>query len=104
MADPTDERGKHNGGRDVFKVTTQREHRNGAILKLEGRLAAAWVDEFTRTFDAVMREHGKVTLDLEGLSFADAAGVAFLRGAVERGARLVGVSEFIGALIDEVRP
>ena len=87
----------------MFKLTTQREQGDDVILKLEGRLVAAWAGEFARAVDTAMSEHGRITLDLDGLSFADARGVALIRGAVNRGARLAGGSEFISALIDEVR-
>jgi ABC-type transporter Mla MlaB component len=72
-------------------------------MKLEGRLASAWVDELARALGNAMTEHTDVTLDLDGLSFVDTRGVALLRESVDRGARLVGGSEFIGALINEVR-
>jgi anti-anti-sigma regulatory factor len=87
----------------VFKVTTDRERGDGVTLKLEGRLAAAWVDEFARAVGAAMGE-AHVTLDVEGLAFADPSGVAIIRSAIDRGARLTGGSPFIAALIEEERP
>ena len=87
----------------MFKVTTEQERGRGVTMKLEGRLASAWVDEFGRALGEAMREHTTVTLDLDGLSFVDTRGVALIRESVDRGARLVGGSEFIGALINEVR-
>ena len=87
----------------MFKVTTEQERGEGVTLKLEGRLASAWVDEFARAIGEATRDDARVTLDLDGLSFADTRGVALIRAAVDRGARLVGGSEFIGALIGEVR-
>ena len=88
----------------MFKLTTDRERGNGVTLRLEGRLAAAWVDEFERALGAARSEGAQVTIDLDGLSFADADGVTVIRGAIEGGARLVGGSQFIGALIDQERP
>jgi anti-anti-sigma regulatory factor len=87
----------------VFKLTMDRERRDGVTLRLEGRLAAAWVDEFARAVRAAMSGDVPVTLDLDGLSFADARGVAVIRNAVDRGVRLSGGSQFIGALIDGER-
>jgi hypothetical protein len=84
----------------VFKVTTDRERGDGLTLRLEGRLAAMWVDEFARAVDAAMNEEAHLTLDLDGLSYADARGVSVIRNAIDRGARLTGASQFIGALID----
>ena len=88
----------------MFKLTRDGERVQGVILKLEGRLAAAWVDEFARVIDREMSEGEPVTLNLDGLSFADERGVAAIRSAIERGARLAGGSNFIGALIGEERP
>jgi hypothetical protein len=89
---------------DVFKVTTERDQQSDVILKLEGRLATAWVAELERAIGAAMTGDARVTLDLDGVSFADADGVALVRRAVDRGARLRGGSKFIGALIGQERP
>jgi anti-anti-sigma regulatory factor len=84
----------------VFKVTTDRVHGDGLTLRLEGRLAAMWVDEFERAVGAAMNQDPHVTLNLDGLSYADALGVSVIRSAIDRGARITGASQFIGALID----
>ena len=86
----------------MFRVTTD-QNINGVVLKLEGRLAAAWVDELAGVIGAARSEDAQLTLDLHDLSFADAQGVAVIRTAVEGGARLVGGSQFIDALIDAER-
>jgi hypothetical protein len=86
----------------VFRVTRER-HVDGVVLKLEGRLAAAWVEELAGVIGAAAGEGARVTLDLHDLSFADAQGVAVIRVAVEGGARLVGGSRFIECLIDSER-
>jgi hypothetical protein len=88
----------------VFKVTSDQQPGVGVTLKLEGRLTTAWVDEFARALDRAVTGGERVTLDLDGLSFADDRGVAAIRSAVDRGARCAGGSEFIAALIDEERP
>jgi hypothetical protein len=87
-------------GNDVFKVTSDQQSEVGVTLKLEGRLTAAWVEEFARALANATHVGAAVTLDLEGLSFADDRGVVVIRRAIERGVRCVGGSEFIGALID----
>lgn len=88
----------------MFKLTTDRGRGNGVTLRLEGRLAAAWVDEFERALGAARSEGAQVTIDLDGLSFADVKGVTVIREAIKGGVRLVGGSQFIGALIDQERP
>ena len=87
----------------MFKLTIDGDHGRDLTLRLEGRLAAAWVDEFAAALGAAMREAMDVTLNLDGLTFADERGVAVIRNAIDRGARLAGGSQFIGALIDEER-
>jgi hypothetical protein len=69
------------------------------VLKLEGRLADAWVDELARVTDGALADNAGLTLDLRGLSYADARGVAVLRQAAGLGARLAGGSAFVNALI-----
>lgn len=71
------------------------------VLKLEGRLADQWVDELTRVAGASATAGEQMTLDLSGLSFVDARGIAWLRGARDRGARLTGGSTFIAALVED---
>lgn len=71
------------------------------VLRLEGRLADQWVDELTRAAGGLAPGEAGMTLDLNGISFVDARGVAWLRGARDRGARLIGGSSFITALIED---
>ena len=73
------------------------------VLKLEGRLSDAWVDELARVAGAVMNDGAHLTFDLDGLSFVDVPGVALLRGAAERGAQLTGGSTFVTALMERER-
>lgn len=86
----------------MFRVTIDRQTGGGVTLRLEGRLAAAWVDEFARTIGG-LQQHGPLILDLDGLSYADPPGVGLIRDAIGRGARVTGGSPFIGALIGEHR-
>jgi anti-anti-sigma regulatory factor len=87
----------------LLKVTTTKDEDDRTVLKLEGRLADSWVDELARVAAAATNGGGQVIFDLQGLSFVDARGLALLRGAAERGARLTGGSPFVAALIDQER-
>jgi ABC-type transporter Mla MlaB component len=84
----------------VFKVTTTMEG-GTMVLKLEGRLADQWVDELMRVAGASAPAARETMLDLSGLSFADARGIAWLREVRDRGAQLAGGSTFITALVQE---
>ena len=86
-----------------MKVTTTMDQSGQTVFKLEGRLADSWVDELARVAAAATNGGAQVILDLEGLSFVDVRGLALLRGAAERGARLTGGSPFVAALIDQER-
>ena len=87
----------------MFKLTIDGDHGRELTLHLEGRLASAWVGEFTAALEAAISEGIDVTLNLDGLTFADERGVAVIRNAIERGARVAGGSHFIDALIGEER-
>jgi hypothetical protein len=86
----------------VFRVTSNQSG-VGVPVRLEGRLTAAWVDEFSRELGSAWSRSARVTLSLEGLSFADDRGVAVIRRAIERGVRCTGGSAFIGTLIQQER-
>jgi ABC-type transporter Mla MlaB component len=88
------------GERDhVFKLTTVITGDRHATLTLEGRLTGEWVEELAKATQAAMANATHVTLELRGLTFVDARGVARLRDAAERGAVLAGGSTFVAALI-----
>jgi ABC-type transporter Mla MlaB component len=87
----------------LLKVTTTKDEGERTVLKLEGRLADSWVDELARVAAAAANGGGQVSFDLENLSFVDVRGLALLRSAAERGARLIGGSPFIAALIGQER-
>jgi anti-anti-sigma regulatory factor len=65
----------------MLKIT---EHANpageGAILRLEGRVAGPWVDELRRVCTERRQHanaHDPLALDLRDVSFIDPAGIAF---------------------------
>lgn len=57
------------------------------------------MDELARAVAAEMHRAADVTLDLDELSFLDARGLELLHDMAESGARLVGGSTFVSALI-----
>ncbi len=69
-----------------------------ATVSLDGKLLGPWVDEL-RLVVAALRAKGAVRLNLEHLSFADAAGIELLRAARRDGVQLVGVSPLIEGLL-----
>ena len=65
-------------------------------LVVEGRLMGPWVAELHR---ALAETGAPAAMDLAGLAFADADGVAALRALGRAGTKLVGASAFLAALI-----
>ncbi len=65
-------------------------------LLVEGRLAGPWVDEL-RIF--ARGQHTGLALDLAGLSYADAAGVALLNQLIAEGAQVVGTTAYSATLL-----
>ena len=81
----------------MLKIT---QHANGPArraIRLEGRLVGPWVDELHRVVRGL--DVGTLRVELGGLAFADAAGVALLRGLRDSGAELAEASAFIATLI-----
>lgn len=80
----------------MLRITRQTPPHGRPTFVLEGRLVGPWVGEFRR---AVAELDGRKVLDLAGVTFADADGVAALRALRGAGAELVGASGFLAALI-----
>ena len=68
-------------------------------LKLEGRLVGAWADELNRVCEATLDEPRRVRLDLTDVTFADAAGIAAVKAAIQRHVEIVGCSLFLSELL-----
>jgi ABC-type transporter Mla MlaB component len=68
-------------------------------LRLEGRLVEPWVGELLSTCREAAGAGWRLRLDLSGLTFVDAAGVACLRALFPQVAVLRGCSAFINELL-----
>jgi anti-anti-sigma regulatory factor len=69
-----------------------------ATLDVDGKLVGPWVDEMRTTVAALRREHS-VCLNLQHLSFADAAGLSLLCTLRHDGILLVGASPLIDGML-----
>lgn len=71
----------------MLRVTTENT-KNGTAIKLEGKLAGAWVDEVERTWHLLADERTRVPLlvDLCGVTFIDAQGKELLKEMYGEGA------------------
>jgi anti-anti-sigma regulatory factor len=65
------------------------------VLRVEGRITGCWVEELRRTCAAhafaahTFGDEVQLSLELSKVSFADAAGIAFLKELRSRGADLI---------------
>jgi anti-anti-sigma regulatory factor len=65
----------------VLRITEKRTE-SETLLQLEGRLVGPWVEELRKVF-STRYEAQSMSLDLRGVSFADAQGVLLLRKLAE---------------------
>jgi outer membrane protein TolC/anti-anti-sigma regulatory factor len=85
----------------MLRVTTT--EKDGTItLKLEGRLAGAWVEEFERCWRLAGSARQSPVVDLTGVTFVDAAGKRLLQQIYAQGARLVGTGVMTKSLIEDI--
>jgi ABC-type transporter Mla MlaB component len=68
-----------------------------ALLKLEGRVMGAWVDEVRRSCRDALGRGVTVTIDLASVSYVDAEGIALLRELASRRVALANTTPFIDA-------
>lgn len=75
----------------MLRITTRESVVGPPELRLEGRLAGPWVGELERAASP----HPGVSLDLSGITFADAAGVDLLRHLIARGASVTRLAPYL---------
>ena len=62
--------------------------------QLEGRLVGPWVDELRRLGDEAFAQKKTLTLDLQGVRFADQNGIALLQELSQRQVSQLNCSQF----------
>ena len=77
----------------------------GVMIVLEGRLAGPWVDELARCWKALTatEDAGSVCVQLDAVTFIDAAGKELLRTMHEEGAALAASGCMTRAILEEIR-
>ena len=69
---------------------------DGAVmLRLEGQVRGAWVEELCRTCEPLLATDNGLILDLTEVSFLDLAGVALCRRLRERNVAFLHCSPFV---------
>jgi hypothetical protein len=70
-----------------------------ARLRLEGRLVGPWVGELRKSCESLLSRGGRLTLDLEGVSFIDREGITLLRSLNGIQVNLANASPFVAELL-----
>jgi ABC-type transporter Mla MlaB component len=79
----------------MLKISQAGIANHSVTLKLEGRVVGPWVEELCRICEPLLAEDRALKLDLAGVSYADAAGVAALNNFKSRGVSLKNSSPFV---------
>jgi hypothetical protein len=79
----------------MLRITRHDLNTDTTLLALEGRLVGPWVALLRRECHSLT----SVTLDLAGVGFVDAAGLALIRRLQARGAELRSPSPFLAELL-----
>ncbi|MGO8732542.1 MAG: TolC family protein [Terriglobia bacterium] len=86
----------------MFRVTTKEEEHGRVTLKLEGKLAGPWVDEFERCWCLAVEKWKDLVVELEGVTFIDSKGKCLLAKIHGQGAKLIGAGLMIKSIIEEI--
>jgi hypothetical protein len=82
----------------MLRITASGLDPSCRIIKLEGKLLQAWVDEVRRLF--VTADDGLApSLDLSDVSFVDGPGAELLQQLVQQGVRIHSCSPFVAELL-----
>lgn len=79
----------------MLKISIINDSDQAIGYHLEGRLVGPWVDELRRLGDEAFAQKKTLTLDLEGVRFADHNGVALLQKLSQRQVSQLNCSQFL---------
>jgi outer membrane protein TolC len=71
-------------------------------LKLEGKLAGPWVEEFERCWSSTFEKWKQVVVELAGVTFIDSKGKRLLAKIHSQGAKLIGTGLMTRSIIEEI--
>jgi anti-anti-sigma regulatory factor len=72
------------------------------VLRLHGRLTGRWVQELSSLCEPILNHGDHLTLDCEGVGFADADGIALMKALQCRQVRFLKCSPFINLQLGEM--
>ena len=83
----------------MLRITVVESSPRAITLRVEGRIAGPWVEELRTACNTHTSSNPvQLCLELEDVSFVDAAGVACLKQLEEQGVRFSRVSSFLTEL------
>jgi anti-anti-sigma regulatory factor len=86
----------------MLRITVVESNARAVTLRVEGRIAGPWVEELRTTCNVhAGPDPIQLHLELEDVSFADAAGVRYLKELRNQGVGLYHVSPFLRELFQE---
>ncbi len=86
----------------MLRITEVVDGGPGVLLKLEGKLRDAWVEELARAAGRPRPDSpGVLRLDLSSVTFVDQAGVRQLHELMRQGVEIAAASGFVAALLQQ---
>jgi anti-anti-sigma regulatory factor len=87
----------------MLRVTVVESSSETVRLRVEGRVAAGWVEELRRSCEVQALSDGiRLTLDLADVSFVDTAGIQLLKELRMRCVALLSPSPFVAEQLKDV--
>ena len=89
----------------MLRITTRTNADGLTVVILEGRLAGPWAEELAGCWATLLTTHdgGSVAVDLDAVTFIDAAGRSVLRTMHEDGATLRASGLMTRAIVEEIK-
>jgi ABC-type transporter Mla MlaB component len=87
----------------MLRITAD-DHARVLTFRLEGRLEGAWVSELDQCWRGLLQaaREPRVTIDLTGVTYIDAAGKAHLAAMHARGAEFIAADCMMQAVVEEI--
>ena len=88
----------------MLRITEVRAASGQVHVLLEGDLTGPWVAELWTTVRAILDSGGHpLNIDVSGVRFVDAEGIALLHQLIGQGLNLSGASAFVAAMLNSGR-
>jgi anti-anti-sigma factor len=79
----------------MLRISVLQSSEQAMSLRVEGEVTGRWVEELRKSCEEALSRSLHLALDLAGVSFIDAYGIAVLRGLMDRRVVLTNLSSFI---------